>query len=142
MIKNKIFGENNSEEGKSDIEISTSIKREVLDLLEQKISDEKDLLYYEQVKYFTEDFSFLGQCTDIINAIKGRRERRFTDRESYNRFYSLRASIQGSYDEYNGIIKLLQKKETGNMDRKILNERKKILEQEKNEEQQEMDYTK
>lgn len=125
-IRDKVLQEENV-----GIKLDKSIQEYILELIDAKICDEKELLYYNQVKYFTEDFSFLAAYPEIQVAINGRNGRKFTDRESFDRFYELRASVQQGRDEYSQILKILK---VGNIDetsRKILSGRIKVIEQQK-----------
>ena len=118
----------NSEDGQ--IRIPKSVKKEVEDLIDLKVNEISDLLYYEQVKYFTRDFSFLREYSEIVQANKGHSDRKFTDFESYKRFHNLSGQLQKGNDEYKQIQFMLKTDNIDKMDRAILNERIKVLERE------------
>lgn len=129
-IKDKILNQQRGEN--IGISINKSIKGEILDLIDGKIYEERELLYYNQVKYFTEDFTFFRDYPEVIRAQKGNRTRKFTDIQSYNRFYQLRSLVQRGKSEYSQIVMLLKEGKIDETSRKILNERMNVLNQQRN----------
>ncbi len=93
----------------------------------ERIAQEKDELYFEQVKAFTNNFSFLrGEITTQI--AEGRRPvKKFTDKESYMRFLELRSLLQVGNSEYLRIEQLLQNEDLSDVNKKILEERKVVI---------------
>lgn len=97
----------------------------------QMISMIGDEIYYEQVKAFTSDFSFLRDDPLIARATIGTRKVKFTDRESYDRYCNLRTLLQEGYrGEYQKIERLLNDGKVDNGDRRILEQRLKVMEKE------------
>lgn len=128
-IRDKIVGQ---EEGEDvDIKLDESIQGDILELIDSKISDEKEQLYYNQVKYFTKDFSFLATYPEIQDAVEGKSGRKFTDKESFERFYELRTQVREGRDEYTQIAMLLKKGNIDETSRKILNGRIAVLKRER-----------
>lgn len=130
-IRAKLKGE---DENSFNIKVSKSIEEEITTLMDQKIAEEQDLVYYEQVKKFTRDFSFFSESPEIITATTGKRSQLFTDRESYYRFYNLRELIREGRNEYKQITKVLKDNDLSEMDKRILNERIKRIEEKRKEE--------
>lgn len=117
----------NKQESDSD---DQTIRNKILGLLDEKVSQVKDDEYFEQVKYFTRDFSFLRELPELIKATSGVSIRKFTDKEAYDRFYDLRASLQRGISEYGQINILLENKNTTDGDRRILLARKSVMDKE------------
>ena len=129
-IKDKILEQQSGEN--IGININKSIKGEILDLIDGKINEERELLYYNQVKYFTENFSFFRDYPEVIRAQKGNRTRKFTDIQSYNRFYQLRSLVQRGKSEYSQIAMILKEGNIDETSKKILSERMNVLNQQRN----------
>lgn len=128
-IRDMITGKN--EDGEIDIKIEEPSKELLLELLDQSIKTEKDELYYDQVRKFTNDFQFLKQYSEVIKATKGSTKRsKFTDKDSYDRFCSLRERLQKKCDEYTGIESLVNSSNIDEVDRRILIERKQVMDRE------------
>ena len=83
------------------------------------------------MEYVTKGFSFLARYPEFEYAVKGRSGRKFIDRKSYDRFYDLRASVQKGRSEYSQISRMLREGKIDETSRKILTERKKIMEVER-----------
>lgn len=98
----------------------------LLELIDKSIGEEKDQIYYEQVRKFTNDFQFLSEYPELVNATSGHRKGKFTDRESYDRFFSLRESVQCGINEYSQINNLLNAPNLNSGDKRIL-EAEKVL---------------
>lgn len=97
----------------------------------QMISMIGDEIYYEQVKAFTSDFSFLRDDPLIARATIGTRRVKFTDRESYDRYCNLRDLLQeGHRGEYQKIEGVLKEGKVDKSDRRILEERMQVMEKE------------
>lgn len=99
----------------------------LLEILDGKIKDE---LYYEQVKAHTNNFEFLRDYPELVKADHGARERKkFTDYETYSGFENLVEELQRiSNDEGVAIQQMLENKNTSEIDRRILTERREVLE--------------
>lgn len=114
------------------IKMDEEMEKQMLTMIDQKISDEKDNMYYEQVKAFTNNFSFLKDYSEVHQAINGVRRIKFTDIESFNRFYDLRISLQNGYgNEFTQIERLLRREDISDIDKKILTARKEVINKEK-----------
>lgn len=130
-IKDAITGKN--EEINLDIKMEKISEEYLLNMLDDTIKMEKEELYFEQVRRFTDDFKFLRAYPEIENARHGYTKReKFTDSESYKRFCSLREKLQKEYNEYNGINNILKdsKQKITDTDKRILLERKEVIEKE------------
>ena len=128
-IKDSVTGAN------TDIDLNIKIGKEaqeyLLEMIDDKIKEEKDELYFEQVKKFTKGFQFLKEYSEVVRARCGASKmNKFTDLESYYRFCSLRELLQKEYDESIGIQILLDSNGIDDADRRILTERKKIVDKE------------
>ncbi len=130
-IRDSITGEDGSNE--FGIELESDTKDYFLQEIDTIIDAETDNEYYEQVRAFTEDFKFLRETPEVVDAIKGHSNKRtkFTDSKQYNRFYTLRGFVQKGYDEYEQISKLLMSNKVSNIDKKILEARKSVMDREK-----------
>ena len=127
-IKNEIYSNENSN---LNVKISKSVKPLLLPMLEDKIKFEKDEMYYEQVKRFTKGFKYFREYPEVIDCFEGHSQRKFTDKESYNRYCSLRKKIsRGSSEQYQ-IEKLLLDEKLNSVDRRILTERKSVMQKER-----------
>lgn len=126
-IRDKIIGQ----EENISIKLDESIKADILRLIDDKIYNEKELLYYNQVKYFTKDFSFLATEPEVQAAIKGRSGRKFTDRESFERFCELKTLLQQGISEDTQIAMILKKGNIDETSKRILNERMSVIEKQK-----------
>lgn len=111
----------------SGIEISEESKKYLLELIDIDINEEKTRLYYDQVMNFTNGFQFLSEYPEIIKATSGFTSRKFTDREAYDRFCTLRTSLQDGFSEYSQINRLLSKPNLDNGDKRILEARKRVM---------------
>jgi len=110
--------------------IDENIKKEK-DEMDYRIQAEKDELYFEQVRNFTNDFQFLRDDPLIVRARHGAtKTAKFTDTESYERFCSLRNLLQKDYNENIGIENLLKRKNIGKADARILSARKDVINKE------------
>lgn len=98
----------------------------LLEMLDTKIEDE---LYYEQVKAYTNNFEFLRDYPELVKADHGARERKkFTDFEVHSRFCDLTSALgEKSSDEAVAIQQMLQNKQISEIDRRILTERREVL---------------
>lgn len=113
------------------IKMDEEMEKQMISMIDERISSEKDNLYYEQVKSFTSDFSFLRDDPLIARATIGTRRVKFTDRESYDRYCNLRALLQEGYrGEYQKIEGVLKEGKVDNGDRRILEERMQVMEKE------------
>ena len=118
--------------------ISDSIREDILALINTEIYANEEELYYKEVEYVTKGFSFLASYPEFEYAVKGRSGRKFIDRKSYDRFYDLRASVQDRRSEYSQISRMLREGKIDETSRKILTERKKVIELERA--KKEVDY--
>lgn len=105
-------------------------KKYLLKLIDQSISEEKDQIYYEQVKHFTNNFQFLGEYPELINAKLGARLRKFTDKKAYDRFCNLRTQLQDGVSEYSQVNRLLEDESVNDADKRILEARKSVMDKE------------
>lgn len=113
------------------IKMDEEMQKQMISMIDERISSEKDNLYYEQVRAFTNDFSFLRDDPLIVKAITGSRKNKFTDRESYDRYCNLRSRLQEGYrGEYQKIEGDLKEGKVDNGDRRILEQRLKVMEKE------------
>lgn len=128
-IRDKIVA--TKEEQEDGFILSDSIQGDIVNLIDGKINPTEELLYYKEVKYFTKNFSFLSRNLETEEGVKGKTGRKFIDRKSYDRFYELRALLQKGYDEYDQISKILESDEIDETSKKILNERKNVLDKER-----------
>lgn len=128
-IKDKVISPESAD--KNVLKISDSIKEDILGLINAEIYANKEELYYKEVEHFTKGFSFLATDLEFQEAVSGKSGRKFIDLESYNRFYDLRAKLQKVGGEYNQICKLLKKDNIDETSKKILTERKMVMEAEK-----------
>ena len=115
------------------IKLGEDAEKELLDMLSDRISEDKDQLFFDQVRIFTRDFTFLRDYSEIINATHGYKKVKFTDLESYDRFVNLRNKLQRNYngvDERGQIKKLLKSKKTDNGERKVLEARLESIDRE------------
>lgn len=127
LIKNAINGENKDID--LNIKPEKGVKDQLLQMIDDRIKVEKDELYYEQVRSFTDDFQFLSAEEMRLKGKSGRMTK-FTDEESAERYYALLAKIQKGEDEYLRITQLLNKK-INEIDKKILSGRKEVIDREK-----------
>ena len=99
-------------------------------MLEGEIKEES---YFEQVQSFTNNFQFLRENTDVIAGVTGNRRRnRFTDKEAYDRFCSLREVLQTKFkDERSGLENLIKNKETHKTNVRILKARMEVMRRER-----------
>lgn len=109
------------------IKLGKQAKEQLLNMLDDRINTEQDELYYQQVKNFTNNFQFLKDYTETARAIQGARNAKFTDKESYDRYYSLRLLLQEGYDEYEQVGNLLESGELNSADVRILTARKDVM---------------
>lgn len=87
-----------------------------------------DEIYYQEVKYFTHDFKFLGGLPEEgLGEFPGRK---FIDKESYNRYCNLREALTYSHEEIQ-IKRLLEGNEIDDVTSRILAERLKVIERNK-----------
>ncbi len=126
---------NGSKDNEFNIKIGKGAKEQLLKIIDERISLKKDKIYYNQVKTFTNDFQFLMQYPEIVRSMHGGKNKKFTDKESYDRFCSLRLLLQKGYDEYTEIDNLLKSKDIDDADKKILTVRKSVMDKEKNNKQ-------
>lgn len=113
------------------VAINGQIRNQLIERIDSKINEERDLLYFEQVEKFTRGFRFLREESEVVRANLGASDVRFTDREVYSRFCGLRDEVQKGEDEYTQILTLLQSDDIDNMSKQILTQRLNILEAEK-----------
>ena len=126
-IRNAI---DSNEDNNFNINISESQKQDLLQMLDEKIKFTKDETYYEQVKKFTNDFQFLAQYPEIVDGLEGHsNKRKFTDKEAYNRYYELRTRLNNGFSEESQIKMLLLNPKLNNVDRRILTERKAVMQE-------------
>ena len=126
-------------EGKSkgifNIKIGAKSEKILIELLDKKIIDET---YFGQVEKFTDGFKFLRENSEIYTASKGRRKVKFTDLKSFDRFIDLRSKLQridGSEEQ--AIRRLLRNKKIDDIDKRILQARKNVIEKEREEKESE-----
>lgn len=113
------------------IKMNEEMEKQMISMIDERISREKDNLYYEQVKSFTDGFSFLRDDALVARATTGMKRQKFTDRESYDRYCNLRTLLQEGYrGEYQKIERLLNDGKVDNGDRRILEQRLKVMEKE------------
>ena len=110
-------------------------KNYFLEGIDKLIGEEIDEEYYEQVRSFTDDFKFLKESSEVMNAINGHSNKRkkFSDPIQYNRFCNLRNLVKKEYDEYEQISNLLKDDSVSSVDKKILEARKAVMDREKEE---------
>lgn len=107
------------------------VKIHLLKLVDERINEENDQIYYDQVKEFTNNFQFLREYSEIVRATKGYRSKKFTDKKAYDRFCSLREKLQKGYrGEESKINELLKDENIDNADRRILESRMQVMEKE------------
>ena len=128
-IERVINGTNRDE--RINIKIDENIKNELLDRIEEKVTIEKQQLYYEQVRRFTNDFSFLSEYSEVAKA-RGVQLKKFTDEESYRRFLGLQSLVHRGADEYTQIVSLLERDGVEEVNRRILEARKCVIDKEMN----------
>jgi len=127
-IKDAITGKN---EGiPFNVNLGEEGQEQLIRMIDEKIGIEKDELYYNQVKNFTNDFKFLKDYPEIVAALNGARNVKFTDKESYDRFSALRFLVQNGDSEYTQIDKLIRTKNINEVDRRILIARKSVMDKE------------
>ncbi len=114
-IRNKYFETDNNK-----MEMSKTVEERVKQLLEDEI-------YYQDVKYFTNNFSFLRDDPEVALGTTPRRK--FKDTTSYFKYFDLRQELQTTSDEDRKIRQLLES-DIDNANRRVLEERKKVLERE------------
>ena len=113
------------------VQIEEGTEQHLLQMLDTRIRTERDELYFEQVRSFTNDFQFLRDYSEVVRARHGAgKTNKFTDTESYMRFTSLRNGLQKEYNEHMGIELLLKSKKIDDVDRRILLARKEVLDRE------------
>lgn len=113
------------------IKMDEKMQKQMILMIDERISSEKDNLYYEQVKSFTDGFSFLRDDALVARATTGMKRQKFTDRESYDRYCNLRSLLQEGYrGEYQKIEGVLKEGKVDNGDRRILEQRLKVMEKE------------
>lgn len=114
------------------INMNDEMKSKMLMMIDDKIQDEKDNIYFEQVKQFTCGFQFLRDYSEVQQAVNGIRGIKFTDKESFNRFFDLRSALQEGYQtEYVQIQMLLKDKKLDKGDKRILLARKEVMDRER-----------
>ena len=128
-IKDKVISPESAD--KNVLKISDSIKEDILGLINAEIYANKEELYYKEVEHFTKGFSFLASDLEFHEAISGKSGRKFIDLKSYNRFCDLRTQLQKNGGEYSQICKLLKINRVDETTKKILTERKMVMEAEK-----------
>lgn len=107
--------------------ISGKIKKYLIGMISGRIKEE---MYYEQVEHFTNGFEFLSEYPELIDATSGFRNRKFTDRESYDRFCDLRTKLQAGLSEYSQVNRLLENEGINDTDKRILEARKSVMDKE------------
>ncbi len=113
------------------IRMDEEMEKEMISMIDDKIAFEKDELYYDQVKAFTRDFSFLREEAFVARAVTGTKVKKFTDRESFDRYCNLKTLLQEGYKgEYSKITELLNSDKVDNGDRRILQGRLSVMEKE------------
>lgn len=129
IIRNTITGETKGID--LGIKMGEVSQEHLLKMIDSTIKTEKDEVYFEQVRKFTDDFQFLRVYPEIERGKHGVSKRvKFTDSESYERFCDLREKLQKEYNEEMGIQLLINSNEIDNIDKRILSERKKVIEKE------------
>lgn len=113
-----------------DLDMGEIAEEHLLQLIDVKINTEKDQVYYDQVKKFTNDFCFLREYPEIPRALQSVKKVKFTDKEAYDRYCSLRSELQKGYDERLRIEELLERDDVDAVDKRILNERKVVIDKE------------
>lgn len=113
------------------VTVNGQIRSQLIERIDYKINEEKDLIYFKQVEDFTRGFRFLREESQVVTANLGASDVRFTDREAYSRFRNLRYKVQRGKDEYSQIATLLQSDDIDNMSKQILTQRLNVLEAEK-----------
>lgn len=110
------------------IKMNEEMEKQMISMIDERIASEKDNIYYEQVRCFTYDFTFLRDDPLVVRAISGAGRKKFTDRESYDRYCNLRSILQkGHSREYSKIERLLSEGKVDNGDRRILEQRMKVM---------------
>lgn len=113
------------------IRMDEEMEKEMISMIDDKIAFEKDELYYDQVKAFTRDFSFLKEESFVARAVTGTKVKKFTDRESFDRYCNLKTLLQEGYKgEYSKITELLNSDKVDNADKRILQGRLSVMEKE------------
>lgn len=108
------------------------VKTQIFNMLDTKIEEEKDKEYFEEVKYFKRNFSFLKDLPEIADATMGISNRKFKNLESYERYCNLREQLQtGWQGEFKIIEELLKSEGTPETDKKILEARLQVIKKEK-----------
>lgn len=107
--------------------IDGEARQYLLEMISGRIKEE---IYYEQVEEFTNGFQFLSEYPELVNATSGFRKRKFTDRESYDRFCDLRIKLQAGLSEYSQVNRLLEDKRISGTDKRILEARKSVIDKE------------
>lgn len=110
--------------------VDEKMKTQITSLIDKKIAEEKDNIYFEETKRFTDNFKFLKGYPEVYYASVGKKEKRFTDREAFDRFFELRALLQKGSNEYSEISKLLGNKEISEGDKRILTARIEVMDKE------------
>ncbi len=86
-----------------------------------------DEIYFQDVKYFTRDFSFLAEDSFIAMSYGGLRGRKFSDTATVDRFERLRKVISTERTESAGIRKALANPETDAATIRILKARQEAI---------------
>lgn len=110
---------------RSEIRLNKGIEEQIFSMIDKRISDEKDNLYYEQTRSFTNNFSFLRESTELQRAVGKARAAKFTDKESYSRFCELRTLFHDArtVSEAEQIESLLEREDISYADKRILGAR-------------------
>lgn len=105
--------------------IGGKAKKYLIEMISERIKDE---IYYEQTERFTNGFKFLSEYPELMS---GYRKEKFTDKEAYDRFCTLRTLLQNGVSEYSQIKNLLNNQKLNNGDKTILEARKDVMDKEK-----------
>ena len=116
-VRDKLFGEQEGEMRK-DLRISKDIKSKVKKMLDDEI-------YYQDVKHYTHDFTFLRDLPEV--ALGHTPRRGFYDTGSLFRYDDLRVNLQITWDEYRRINELLSS-QTDDATIRVLQARKTVIE--------------
>lgn len=124
----------NIENGSLKMKASDNNKKILMEILSEKIEQAAQLEedeYFSEIKRFTRGFTFLSQDALIVSAVRGANAK-ITNMKFYKRFYDLRESVRKGASEYSQIQKMLESGDLNETDARILEARKKVIEQERN----------
>lgn len=111
------------------IKLKPETQSKLLQMLEDRINQEREQFYYEQVEAFTDGFKRpMDLPIETVNAMYGHKRIKFVNMEYHNRYFNLVDLIQDEEcGEYLAIKKLINSDKISETDKRILEARKEYM---------------